>query len=60
MPRLNALRADHHLANTPFVERPHTLKVGVETPLGNIVSVADIASHHRLFSAQITHLGHDP
>jgi hypothetical protein len=58
--RFNALGADHHSLHLPVcLQRADTLQIGVETTLGDIMGMADVAAHHWFFATYCTHLGHD-
>jgi len=58
--RFDAIGADNHFSNSALIHGPHALQIGVEAAFVDVMSVADIISHKRLFAANFAHSGHDP
>ena len=58
MPRLDAARADHDALGTPFLQCPHGLQIGVETPFIDVVGMADMIAHHGFLATDFTFPGH--
>lgn len=56
--RLDALCTHDHFFDTPLVNGTNALQVGIESPFGHIMSMADVASNDGFLSAQITHFRH--
>lgn len=54
----NAGRADQHFLGAPIIQGPDTLQIGIETPLGYIMGVADIIANDRFFSTYFTYFRH--
>ena len=59
MPGFDAIGADVHFLDSAVCNGAYTLQIRVESAFGDIVSVTDIAAHHRFFAAYFTHFRHD-
>ena len=55
---LDAVGADGDLLYGAILESTNTLKVGIESALVDVVSVAHVVTYHGLFATYCTHLGH--
>jgi hypothetical protein len=55
---LDAGRTHHDLPGTTVEYSPNALQVRIETALGHIMGMADVASHHRFFPTYRTGFGH--
>jgi hypothetical protein len=54
--RFDAIGTNHHFFDPAVRNRPHPLKIGIESAFGDIVGVTDIVAHHGFFSAYFTYL----
>jgi hypothetical protein len=53
--RFDALGANQHLFDLTLVKSPNALQIGVETPFGDVMGMADVATHHGFLAAYRTH-----
>jgi hypothetical protein len=53
-----ATGADHDLLGPPVVHGAHALQIGLETALGHVVRMTDIAAHHGFFSTYFAYFSH--
>ncbi len=55
---LDAAGADDHLSHPAVSKCADPLKIRIESSLGHIVRVADVASHHGFFPTDFTYFRH--
>jgi hypothetical protein len=53
-----ATGADHNFLGPPVVHGAHALQIGLETALGHVVRMTDVAAHHGLFPTYFTYFSH--
>ena len=56
MTGLDATGTNNHFFNSAFMQRPHPLQVWIETPLGDVMCMADIIADEWFLSADFTQL----
>ena len=54
----DATGADHNFLGPPVVHGAYALQIGLETALGHVVRMTDVAAHHGLFPADFTYFSH--
>ena len=60
MARLDATGADINSLSPAVMNRAYPLQVGIETALGYIMCMADVAARQGLLSADLANSRHDP
>jgi hypothetical protein len=50
--------ADHNFSDLSVANRTHSLKIGIETAVVDIMGMTDMAACQRAFATDFTHFGH--
>jgi hypothetical protein len=56
--RFDAVGTDNHFLDASVVDCPDPLQIWIEPSFVEVVGVAYVVPHHRLFTAYFTHSGH--
>ena len=58
LPRSKTTCTDPYVAHSSILYCPHPLQIGIPSPFGLVICVADVVARLRAFSAYLANLGH--